>query len=83
MFTTKRLAVFIPVIAMLLCLVSLSVQGATFNLNAAADAHVRGGANASTNYGTTSTLEVRDGPDDGYTRETYLKFDLSSVTGTS
>jgi hypothetical protein len=43
-----------------------------------ADASVRGGAFADTNYGTDSTLVVKDGSDD-YDRYTFLRFDLRSV----
>ncbi|MGE5548927.1 MAG: DNRLRE domain-containing protein, partial [Bacteroidota bacterium] len=81
MFTGKRLAVYIPVIAMLLCLVSLSVQGATFNLAPTADAYVSGGS-ATTNYGTNANLLVKGAATASYIRESYLKFDLAGVTGT-
>jgi hypothetical protein len=46
-----------------------------------ADASVRGGAFADTNYGADSTLVVKDGSDD-YDRYTFLRFDLRSVAAT-
>lgn len=49
--------------------------------NPAADAFVRGGTYANTNYGTDVTLNVKsDSPD--YTRKSYLMFDFSSFSGT-
>jgi len=45
-----------------------------------ADAFVRDGTYANDNYGASSTLYVKnDGV--GYTRKSYLKFDLSSLSG--
>lgn len=46
-----------------------------------ADSYVRDGTYANTNYGTATTLVVKnDGT--GYNRKTFIKFDLSSITGT-
>lgn len=47
-----------------------------------ADALVRGGNNASSNFGTTGTIAVNDTAADNDKRESYLKFDLSGVSGT-
>ncbi|MBC8033633.1 MAG: T9SS type A sorting domain-containing protein [Chitinophagaceae bacterium] len=57
---------------------------ATTSLNPSADAYVRSGSYGGTNYGTaTELISKRSGASsDGYGRESYLKFDLSSVTGT-
>ncbi|MES2263009.1 MAG: polysaccharide lyase family 8 super-sandwich domain-containing protein [Pseudomonadota bacterium] len=53
----------------------------TVALTAVADAYVQNGASAGTNFGTGSSLLVKnDGV--GYARQSYLKFDLSSVPGT-
>jgi uncharacterized delta-60 repeat protein len=48
---------------------------------AAADAHVRDGDLALANFGSASLLETGLGADagDGQTRETYIKFDISSL----
>ena len=48
-------------------------------LLAVADAHVQNGAAAVMNFGTNNTLLVKLG---STTRETFLRFDLSSVPGT-
>jgi hypothetical protein len=53
----------------------------TANLAPVADAFVRDGASATTNFGNDPTLLVKlDGG--GYTRWSYLKFDISGVSGT-
>ena len=44
-----------------------------------ADAYVRGGQYAGTNYGTAPELVTKFGTDAQYLRETYLKLDISSV----
>ncbi|WP_281889891.1 polysaccharide lyase family 8 super-sandwich domain-containing protein [Paenibacillus sp. YYML68] len=43
------------------------------------DAFVRDGTYASTNYGSSPTLELKTGSS-GYTRQDYIKFDLSSLS---
>lgn len=48
-------------------------------LASTADAHVRNGSNANTNYGTNSSLEVATSSTSGNSRDAYLKFDLTSV----
>jgi hypothetical protein len=47
-------------------------------LRASADAHVRDGSFASTNYGAATSLEIKKSTT-GYNRESYLRFDLSST----
>jgi hypothetical protein len=51
---------------------------------AQADAYVRDGSSASTNFGTATTLLVKNTgtTNSGYNRWIYLRFDLSSVSGT-
>jgi hypothetical protein len=45
------------------------------------DAYTRGGAYANDNYGSDSSLVVKVSGDPGYTRYTFLKFDLSPLLG--
>jgi len=53
-------------------------------VGAIADAYVTGGASASTNYGTSTGLVVKNsGVNNSYTRETYLKFDMHGVVPTN
>jgi Big-like domain-containing protein/carboxypeptidase family protein/beta-propeller repeat-containing protein/IPT/TIG domain-containing protein len=49
-------------------------------LSPTADAYVRDGASATTNFGTATTLQTQSSTA-GNNRETYLKFDLTTVTG--
>jgi phosphatidylserine/phosphatidylglycerophosphate/cardiolipin synthase-like enzyme len=44
-----------------------------------ADAYVRAGASAATNFGTGTELVVKFGADAQYVRESYLKLDISEV----
>jgi hypothetical protein len=46
-----------------------------------ADTHVRDGSSANTNFGTSTTLEVKKSSS-GFNREAYLRFSLSSFSGT-
>ena len=59
--------------------------GGTINLNAQHDAYVRDGSNATTTFGTTdaATLVTKVAPagQANNNRESYLLFDLSTVTG--
>jgi glucose/arabinose dehydrogenase len=48
-------------------------------LTTSADAFVRGGTFASTNFGTSPKLVLKFTSDPGFTRETFLKFDLRPV----
>ena len=52
------------------------------SLPAAADSYVQNGSSANTNYGTATTLLVKNDSSSGNTRVTYLSFNLSSITGT-
>lgn len=52
-------------------------------LRAAADAYVRDGTYATTNYGQATTLQVRRGAAAGGTRQTVLKFDLTGLATVS
>jgi hyaluronate lyase len=52
----------------------------TQSLTPSADAYVRDGTYASSNFGTATTLTVKQDAT-GYARKSLLKFDLSSVTG--
>ena len=48
-----------------------------------ADAFVRGGSYANTNYGSSSVLEVKVDNNTSYLRKSYLKFSFSSIGGSS
>ena len=50
-------------------------------LNPVADTYVMGGVNASTNFGTASTLVTKDDTSADFDRETFLRWDLSGVSG--
>lgn len=51
-------------------------------LNPLEDTYVNAGGNASKNYGTSNQLIVKNyNADINLNRQTYLKFDLSSITG--
>jgi len=52
-------------------------------LSPTADAYVRDGTSATTNFGTATTLQTQSSATVGNNRETYLKFDLAAVTGIS
>src|SRR5262249_43105065 len=54
-------------------------QPPSINLSPGADAYVRDGTSAGTNFGTTSDLQVKNGGS-GFNRITFLKFDISSVS---
>jgi PLD-like domain len=45
-----------------------------------ADAYVRAGTSAATNFGTAAELVAKFGTDPQYVRESYLKLDISDVT---
>jgi hypothetical protein len=59
--------------------VNISVV-AQAGLSPTADAYVRDGASATTNFGTATTLQTHSSTA-GNNRETYLRFDLTTVTG--
>lgn len=52
----------------------------TILLPATDDAFVRGGTNAGNNYNSANIIEVKSDPNDSYTRQGFIKFDLSSIT---
>lgn len=60
-------------------IVELEVDDGTISLFPTDDAYVRGGNNANDNYGSESVLELKGDPLEGYRREGYMKFDISSV----
>lgn len=49
-------------------------------LTATHDSFVKGGVNSSTNYGSDSNLEIKQGSLPDYYRKTYVKFDLTGIT---
>jgi hypothetical protein len=53
------------------------------SLRAVADTYVRDGTYAASNFGTATALEIKKNSSSGYTRETWLRFDLSSVASAS
>jgi hypothetical protein len=53
----------------------------TVTLNPVADTYVMGGINVSTNYGTATTLVTKDDTNPDFDRETFLRWDLSGVSG--
>ena len=52
-------------------------------LSPTADAYVRDGSSATTNFGTATSLQTGSSATAGNNRETYLKFDLTTVSGIS
>lgn len=59
---------------------SSSVSIVTGGLFPVADAYVRDGGTATTNYGTATGLVVKKDGNSGFSRITYLKFDLHDFT---
>lgn len=57
-------------------------SAAPVNLAALADAYVRDGSNAGTNYGNAREMQIKGGGSGG-TRQGYMKFDLSAVPSVS
>ena len=47
-----------------------------------ADAYVKGGTDANNNYGTAATLAIKESSNANYDRMSFLKFDLSGISGT-
>jgi len=58
-----------------------SLQPVTFNPTA--DAFVRGGSFAENNYGSDTSLEVKQDTNQSYVRKSYLKFNFSSISGST
>lgn len=52
-------------------------------LNPVADSYVRGGTYANTNYGTDASLQVKYATDASFTRESYLRFDLTALASSA
>ncbi len=52
----------------------------SITLRATADAYVRDGTSANTNYGSATILNVRTDSTTGNNRDTYVAFDLNTVT---
>lgn len=48
-------------------------------LHATADTYARDGGSATTNFGAATELQIKKNSAVGYSRETYLKFDLSTL----
>ncbi|MGB7161387.1 MAG: DNRLRE domain-containing protein [Tepidisphaeraceae bacterium] len=59
--------------------VSATRPGSTVDIPASHDAQVRDGANASTNYGSSTVMEVKVSGTAGNTREAYLTFSLAGI----
>ena len=57
-----------------------SIEPTTVSVNPLADAYVRAGTYAATNFGTATSIVTKAGITDGY-REGYLRFNLSGITG--
>ena len=57
------------------------LAGSTRVLPPVADATMRGGASADLNFGTATTLATKEDPNASYDRKAWLRWDLSSVTG--
>jgi subtilisin family serine protease len=55
---------------------------ATVHVAAAADAYVRDGSNAGTNFGAATTMAVKNTSAAGNNRTSYVRFPLASVSGT-
>ncbi|MEO6219893.1 MAG: DNRLRE domain-containing protein [Ginsengibacter sp.] len=55
----------------------------TFALNPLADSHVRNGTYSDKTYGTDTVILVKGSPNSGFTRHSFTKFDLSSITKAS
>jgi hypothetical protein len=51
----------------------------TINLTSTADAHVRDGSSAATNFGSATTIESQTSATTGENRDTYFKFDLTNA----
>jgi autotransporter-associated beta strand protein len=56
-------------------------SSSTIVLNPVADAYVQGGTNANTNYGSSTSLVTKDDSNPSLTRETFLRWDLTGISG--
>lgn len=60
----------------------VAMDGGAFTLHPVADTYVRGGSFVASNFGTATNLACKtDVSNDTYTRQTYLRFDLSPLAG--
>ncbi len=82
--STKRLsypAILKSIISVvILVFTSGLLHAQTVTLTPTADAYVRNGTYANTNYGSADSLTVKGSPTSGFTRTSYLKFSLGAVT---
>jgi GH35 family endo-1,4-beta-xylanase len=62
--------------------VVVTEAGWTTNLTPQADAYVRDGSYANTNFGSDAILTVKQDPTAGFSRESYLRFALPAYPGT-
>lgn len=60
-----------------------SVTPTTTTLSPSADAFVRDGSYSTTNYGTDTSMVVKDSTVSSYSRKAYIKFDLTGVSSIS
>lgn len=65
--------------AMLELQVAPALNGVTSVLYPEADATVRGGASANSNFGTATTLMTKEDPSEDYKRKAWLRWNLASV----
>ncbi|HXU78484.1 MAG TPA: DNRLRE domain-containing protein, partial [Methylomirabilota bacterium] len=61
--------------------VAPNISAGTMSLTPAADATVRGGASANSNFGTATTLTTKEDSLADNDRKAFLRWDLSGVTG--
>ena len=64
----------------LLTITSEALHAQNVTIAAAADAYVRNGTFGNTNYGTDTSLVVKGSASTGFSRTSYLKFPLGSIT---
>lgn len=50
------------------------------NVPVSEDSYTRGGSNADTNYGDSTTIRIKDSLNDSFSRVAYLKFDVSAYS---
>ncbi|KAF0095927.1 MAG: poly(beta-D-mannuronate) lyase [Puniceicoccaceae bacterium 5H] len=66
-----------------LIITTTTASASTSTLYPTEDAFVRSGSYASNNYGSDDNLEVKnEGPNDDYTRESWLQFNVGGLSGT-
>lgn len=58
-----------------------STTSPSFIITPSADAYVKGGTDASNNYGTAATLAIKESSNSNYDRMSFLKFDLTEISG--